>query len=96
MEEIGGPLHVLQWTLSEVVAMTEPSILLRYMGIFHPVEAPEGRDAYAHFADPARSFTEDFGCKDGQRLHFGVQYGRRKFYANSRSGVHPVWCMVGR
>ena len=44
--------------------MHEPSVVIRYMDLFHPIDAPEGGDAYAHFADATRGFTEELGCRD--------------------------------
>ena len=70
--------------------MNEPSLLIRYMDLFHPVDVPEGGDAYAHFADAARSFTEELGCEDGRRSHFEARYGGRTFYVYIRSPHLPL------
>jgi hypothetical protein len=55
--------------------MNEPSVLIRCMDVFHPVDAPDGSNTYSHFADAARGFTEELGCEDGHRSHFEVRYG---------------------
>jgi hypothetical protein len=70
--------------------MSESSILIRYGDIFHPVDAPTGGDAYAHFARAARSLTEELGCEDGRRSHFELRYGGRRFYVYIRSPHQPL------
>ena len=71
--------------------MNEPLVLaIRYMDLFHPIEAPQEGDAYAHFAEAAQSFTEELGCEDGQRSHFEVRYGGRTFYVYIRSPHLPL------
>ena len=70
--------------------MTAPPLVIRYMDLFHPVDAPEGADPYAHFADAARAFTEELGCEDRQRSHFEVRYGGRRFYVYIRSPHLPL------
>lgn len=85
MVGVNDTLNLLPWSLAEGVAMNEPSVLLRYMDIFHPIDAQEGSDTYAHFAEAARGVTEELGCEDGQRSHFEVRYGGRTFYVLSRT-----------
>jgi hypothetical protein len=70
--------------------MNEPPVVIRYMDIFHPIDAPDGSNAYAHFADVARGFTEELGCEDGHRSHFEVRYGGRTFYVYIRSPHLPL------
>src|SRR4051812_7657943 len=65
--------------------MNEPSVVIRYMAPFHPVDAPQEGDACANFAHATQRFTEDLGCEDGHRSHFEVRYGRRTFYVYIRS-----------
>ena len=70
--------------------MNEPSVLLRYMDIFHPTVAPEGSDTYAHIAEAARGLAEELGCADGHRSHLEVRYGGRTFYVYIRSPHLPL------
>lgn len=71
-------------------AMDESCVMIRYMDLFHPVEAPEDRPPYSHFAEAARTITEELGCEDGQRSHFEVRYRGRRFYVYLRSPHLPL------
>ncbi len=70
--------------------MAEPSVVIRYMDLFHPVHAPAGRDPYGHFAEAAQAITEELGSRDGQRSHFELRYGGRRFYVFVRSPHLPL------
>ncbi len=70
--------------------MNQPPLVIRYMDLFHPVDAPEGSDPYGRFAEVAQAITEELGCEDGQRSHFEVRYGGRRFYVYIRSPHLPL------
>lgn len=71
--------------MRENAVSNKARVLIRYMDLFHPVDAPEGRDPYGHFGEEARVITEELGCEDRQRSHFEVRYGGRTFYVYIRS-----------
>ena len=54
------------------------------------MDAPEDRDPYLQYADAARSIAEELGSADGQRSHFEVRYGGRRFYVSVRSPHLPL------
>ena len=70
--------------------MTAPALVVRYMDLFHPVDAPEGSDPYPHYGGAVQSIAEELGCQDGQRSHFEVRYGGRRFYVHVRSPHLPL------
>src|SRR4051794_6293590 len=70
--------------------MTDSSVVIRHMDLFHSVEAAEDCDAYTRFANAAQSVTEELGCQDGQRSHFEVRYRGRRFYVYIRSPHLPL------
>ena len=70
--------------------MDQPSVLIRYMDLFHPIDVPEGRNRYAYFAEEARAITERLGWEDRHRSHFEVRYGGRTFYVYIRSPHLPL------
>lgn len=70
--------------------MNDPSVLIRYMDMFYPLDAPEGSDPYGHFAEAVQAVTEELGCEDGQRSHFEVRYKGRRFYVYIRSPHLPL------
>ncbi len=70
--------------------MDQPSVLIRYMDLFHPIDVPEGRNRYAYFAEEAGAITERLGCEDRHRSHFEVRYGGRTFYVYIRSPHLPL------
>lgn len=70
--------------------MNASPVVIRYMDLFHPLDAPESGDPYPQYADATRAITEEFGCGDGQRSHFEVRYGGRRFYVYIRSPHLPL------
>jgi len=70
--------------------MDQTSVLIRYMDLFQPVDVPDGRDRYAHFAQEARAIAQSLGCEDGQRSQFEVRYGGQQFYVYIRSPHLPL------
>ncbi len=70
--------------------MDQPRVVIRYMDLFHSLDAPEHGDIYGHSAEAVRTITEELGCEDGQRSHFEVRYRGRTFYVYIRSPHLPL------
>lgn len=70
--------------------MGQSRVVIRYMDLFHPVDAPDDGDVYGHVAEVVRTITENLGCADRHRSHFEVRYGGRTFYVYIRSPHLPL------